>query len=601
MLKKIISILFIAFWSLTTFNMLFSQVQTNENQNINNRFWMRSPQNGVVVISAKGYFGLADTLGNVLCEPKYDEIGAFENGSAIIQLNGKLGLIDNRGKELVSPKYEQIQRIENSKWSLIKLNSKWGALDHSGTLVVNTRYDRPAGTFLNHALLATGNNFDLISISGEIIRLPETIDAAFLSNGVIVLTTNGLSGLMNMSGEIIVPLEYNGLFPLKNELTIYLKNGKRGIFKNGKSILSMEYDFIDTCEIGFKVGVNAGNLECIDMSVSSRPIVKWGLLDSNTKLLIPCVYDQIGNYSEGYATVTKHNSCKESVWGAINSKGEQIIPFNFQYVGNYSDGLFFANRGGKSEYLNASGEVKFNCRKGLGSDFSGGFALIKKRDLIGIINSKGQQVVRPRYVILNQITPFTYLGQTNDKSCLIVISNGKSVETDYETIEELSNNILKVQNKGLFGIIDARTGKIILPIIYADIQAKENGALFILKKTKSDKMNENTLFDQEFYFGLADLSGEILVECKFEEILSFSEGFAPIRGSYNWGFISKSGELLVPLEYNDVRPFNNGIAAVRKDSKWGAIDKNGIVVIPIEYDKTDYDKAELEFFQKPKR
>ena len=63
--------------------------------------WNGTDLYGLHQISSKGYFGLEDSKGTLLCNPRYDHISNFLDGYAIVQLDGLYGLIDQKGQEAV--------------------------------------------------------------------------------------------------------------------------------------------------------------------------------------------------------------------------------------------------------------------------------------------------------------------------------------------------------------------------------------------------------------------------------------------------------------------------------------------------------------------
>jgi hypothetical protein len=98
-------------------------------------------------------------------------------------------------------------------------------------------------------------------------------------------------------------------------------------------------------------------------------------------------------------------------------------------------------------------------------------------------------------------------------------------------------------------------------------------------------------------FGIVNgRTGEIVVPLRYDSVSPFINGFFRVgHGHYwhdedswsngKWGFYNARGELVVPLIYDDVSDFgDNGLAAVMSDGKWGFINTRGEVVIDFIYD-----------------
>lgn len=85
-------------------------------------------------------------------------------------------------------------------------------------------------------------------------------------------------------------------------------------------------------------------------------------------------------------------------------------------------------------------------------------------------------------------------------------------------------------------------------------------------------------------FGCINSKGEEIVPCRYEWVFPFSEGFASVDMNGKTGFINTKGEETAPCIYDFIREFSEGIAIVQAKGKWGAINTEGKVVIPIKYD-----------------
>lgn len=60
---------------------------------------------------------------------------------------------------------------------------------------------------------------------------------------------------------------------------------------------------------------------------------KWGIIDKNGNTIVNFIYDEIREFSEGYAPVRINNK-----WGFINSTGQACITVKYAEVGSFSEG-----------------------------------------------------------------------------------------------------------------------------------------------------------------------------------------------------------------------------------------------------------------------
>lgn len=50
-----------------------------------------------------------------------------------------------------------------------------------------------------------------------------------------------------------------------------------------------------------------------------------------------------------------------------------------------------------------------------------------------------------------------------------------------------------------------------------------------------------------------------------------------------YGFVDKSGKIVIPLLYDNVWSFSEGFAGVMRDEKWGYVNTAGEETIPLQY------------------
>jgi hypothetical protein len=125
-------------------------------------------------------------------------------------------------------------------------------------------------------------------------------------------------------------------------------------------------------------------------------------------------------------------------------------------------------------------------------------------------------------------------------------------------------------------------------------------------------------------YGFSNRQKDIVIQCKYDLALPFSEGLAAVCLRGKWGFIDESGVEVVPCKYFHVGDFSEGLALVgllgreleydeddnvlRWEHMFGYINKSGVVVIPLQYEAgTEFREGhafvnvggETEFSDKP--
>lgn len=106
---------------------------------------LKSDYDDFILVKKDGLFGLLETSGSELTNPKYENIGKFKNRGpydvpmALVKRDGKFGLIDTYGHEVIEAKYDKLYKFKesNGEWIKYKLDDQFGFLDSDGYQVIH--------------------------------------------------------------------------------------------------------------------------------------------------------------------------------------------------------------------------------------------------------------------------------------------------------------------------------------------------------------------------------------------------------------------------------------------------------------------------------
>lgn len=115
---------------------------------------------------------------------------------------------------------------------------------------------------------------------------------------------------------------------------------------------------------------------------------------------------------------------------------------------------------------------------------------------------------------------------------------------------------------------------------------------FIIEIVFAVRAEAQTLYEaSNGRYGYKDENGKVIIEPKYSEADSFSEGLAAVKefGS-RWGFIDKTGKEIIPFNFSKAAKFSEGLAPVldKETYKWGFINKKGKFVIKPQYEEAGY-------------
>lgn len=374
---------------------------------------------------------------------KYNDIQNFEQGSAIVK-NVKYGLIDYKGKEICPCIYDSIYPLYKSKRFVLQ-NKKFGLVDIAGKIFKECIYD------------------DFFE------KFPK----------VIPLKLNGKWGFLDEKGNISIQFKYDNLHVVTDSFFVAKYNNKWGISDYDDNILiSFSYDYITVID----------NIKFLKQNN------RYGIANSQNKIITDCIYDNTRLPKNGYVVLRKNKSpnYKTTKYGLVNCEtGEETIPFVYDDLGDYCDGLIMAEQNDKCGYIDINNNVVIPFIYNRGDDFSEGLALVLKTT--GYANTRfGVQPVK----------------------------------------------------KG--GYINKK-GEVVIPFSFAE-DAYLGNSIFS-EGLAAVGIAKNNLFAQRY--GYINKNGEFVIKPIFDEAEPFSGGIAQVKIEEKIGFINYNGDFVIPCIYDE--------------------------------------------------
>ena len=420
-------------------------------------------------------------------------------------------------------------------------------------------------------------------------------------------------GFVNESGDTIIPPTYdfvNSYFNTTN-FAIVGRGDYYGIVNSqGKEIIAVEYDYIFLQkEYIFVVKNN-----------------KWGLYNSNGDLLIKPKYGFLGvekeglirankggkaSYSDNGLILNKHFEIGGGKWGYIDISGKVIIPFIYTYAYDFDNEVAKVYVGGKNDDWLYNGVWNFVDRnnkliipKSLSGqdDFTNGLMIVSKEDKVldeyddyeiitkyGLINSKGEIVLKPEYHVISFINKNLISIQKEYSKPYQILRYDLSqvIDADIESIKVsgYTDTILFLRIKGLWAIIGT-SGNIIVPPTFSKIETDNPQNEIVYMVQKPNKQNKNL-------WGIIHINGKEILPAEYEEIRRTRKIYGNnnflVKKNNKWGRVDKNNQQIIPFEYDDLQATQityNGqnVYLVSKEDKWGLIDNKNNVLIDLIFD-----------------
>src|SRR6056297_1414971 len=301
-------------------------------------------------------------------------------------------------------------------------------------------------------------------------------------------------------------------------------------------------------------------------------------------------FDMIWPFNEfGYCKVKDNNK-----YGMMDTTGKLIVPVTYPKIRfYYSSFVALHSEGGVKTIVDKKGRPVYMTTIKISMLDSNYMALeLKPRQQKLVRLPEGKTIVPngkyeyfgpPRGSALIPVSKTFHEGYENtnpwgSKELMGYIdTTGKLVvDLKYDYADAFLNGMGKVEKKGKYGFIDARTRKQVIPCKYKKADFFINGYARV-----KDSIN----------WKIIDKKGNVVVEYPYiEYTYNVHTDIIPVAKSDTgkYGIMNARGELVVPLKYDKIKSFAmlrdvNNFIVFQRDGKWGVIDRFGNIIIPFLY------------------
>lgn len=243
----------------------------------------------------------------------------------------------------------------------------------------------------------------------------------------------------------------------------------------------------------------------------------YGFVDKNAKELFTAKFEDLKAFSEKFAQAKLNGK-----WGYINEKGEFVIAPKYDFTRPFSEGLAAVRSGDKTGFIDRDGNQVIKTIYQDAGDFKAGLAPVKVDGNWGFINKDGQMKIAPKF--------FQVIDGFNEEVAICGINTLPYKQTDTT----------------------------------AALSFPKSQAIFY-QRSFSDQYKPLTVPDYlipQLKFGLINKSGEFLTAPDFDKIFALSDGLFLVQKNNKFGYIDLQGKIVVEPKYADAESFSQGKALV---------------------------------------
>ena len=284
-------------------------------------------------------------------------------------------------------------------------------------------------------------------------------------------------------------------------------------------------------------------------------------------------YDFVGDTLDGWALVRQ-----DSLWGYVSANGKRTIKPGFQWATDFNDGMTLVQDEHGYRYLNNQGKLIRRVKAQHAYSFAEGLAPVEIKGKWGFINRKGKKAIKTQF---DWAEPF----QEGRAAVAIGLKKGYInkdgeliIPAIYEEAHPFSNGVAIVRKDLKWGMIDT-LGNFLLPNQYDQIEPWETDFYRLgVYNPAADRVN---------IFGLADVSGKLLLDTQYAAIKLIQDRYIHARRDTLVGLWDRYGNVVIPMEYTSFGVISDdGVLAAYKNGKAGFINLQNQIVLPIEYEGT---------------
>lgn len=314
---------------------------------------------------------------------------------------------------------------------------------------------------------------------------------------------------------------------------------------------------------------------------------KIGLLDGESRMVLPCIYDDI--------TLTSDNllSCKKGgLYGIFNQSGKQILPCQYQEI-TKEHNCYKVKKQGSYGITTADGKDWYPCRYEelkIVMVENKLFLQAKQHALWGLFDfNTGVNILPYNFNDIKLLTQNStgFFWVKKDNKCGLYSGVGTMlIPCEYSNIDLVTYQqkvYARVTKAGKIGLYD-EDGSMIIPAEYSEIVYDKSEFLSVIKDGKK---------------GIYTIWGEPLVECLYSTIK---------HDSKNNLFICSVGNDMTIVDMNGNRLFNPVLAdqliphekyiTFSYRNRYGTLDYNGNILIPAKNGERYIPKKMIKYIVK---
>ena len=300
-----------------------------------------------------------------------------------------------------------------------------------------------------------------------------------------------------------------------------------------------------------------------------------GIVDSTGRLVVPCLYDDVGYPTEGRVAVVRNGR-----YGYCDFNGNLVIPIQYLVAGDFNEGWAPVMVAVDSFYsactfIDTMGRMLSAPEYDNVQPFNCGYALVRKYDRWGAIDHSGRYVLPTMFENMTTFFGDTLCFAGSPEGMALYDKRMKPLtEEVYTWTGGLSDGRISVKRGDKYGFLDCR-GHEVIPCIYDLVSPFSLGRAMVQQGSR---------------YGIIDTMGRFVLPLEYDytsyigDRYIYHDSLALVEKDGHVGFVDLDGNLAIPMYFEQAYHFSEGLACAKYNGMWGYIDTHGDVFMPFIFD-----------------
>ena len=195
-------------------------------------------------------FGIKTLNNKIIVKPIYENISPLHNGRAIVIYNNKLGYLNESGVKVIKPMFDAIPNylqicIFHDQYAKVRIKGKYALIDKNGKYLLNPEYTG-LGEVAKIIAYNKGKQWGYMNIEDKSITILPLFDfASSFHYGLAVVDVKGLQGVINEKAKWIIPTIFTSVKLIAENFYMVYNGANYGLYSlSGDQLIPLEYDQI---------------------------------------------------------------------------------------------------------------------------------------------------------------------------------------------------------------------------------------------------------------------------------------------------------------------------------------------------------------------